>query len=185
MSETVDLPCGVVLRSVREDDAPAMHDALLRNREHLMPFEADRPESYWTLDGQRDRLRMLLRKQADGELVSRVIVDGAKILGYASLNALTPRPVCGAAVGYWVDAAASGRGLATAAVGDLLRIAGTLGVHRVEAGTSPSNLASQRVLTKNGFERYGTAHSHLYLDGAWQDSFLFERILDDRPPAGR
>ena len=53
-----------------------------------------------------------------------------------------------------------------------------LGLHRLEAGTLPDNYASQRVLQKNGFERFGLARRLLLIDGTWQDHVLFERLSD-------
>ncbi|KHD74193.1 GNAT family N-acetyltransferase [Actinoplanes utahensis] len=185
MFATVDLPYGVRLRPVEEDDAPALAATLLRNRDHLLPFEGHRPDSFWTADGQRDRLRMLLGAQADGKMAGGMLARDGEIVGYISLNMLTPAPVCGANLGYWVDAAEHGRGLATAAVAGMLRIAEDLGLHRIEAGTSPANIPSQRVLLKNGFEQFGTARGHYYVDGRWQDSHLYERILNDHPPVRR
>ncbi|WP_092545458.1 GNAT family N-acetyltransferase [Actinoplanes derwentensis] len=172
----------IVLRAVTEDDTAVLLDAHLRNREHLAPHEPPRPASFFTLDGQRERVRSLVRQNQDGKLISLLLTRGATVVGYASLSAITPAPLCGANLGYWVDAAEQGRGLAGTAVGALLRTAGERGLHRVEAGTAPANVASQKVLLRNGFAHYGTAHSHLYLNGAWQDSHLYERILSDQPP---
>lgn len=86
-------------------------------------------------------------------------------------------------LGYWVDAAYNGRGLATGAVELVCQAAGErLGLHRIEAGTLVRNLASQRVLGKAGFELIGTAPRYLHIDGEWRDHLLFQRILNDRPP---
>lgn len=52
----------------------------------------------------------------------------------------------------------------------------------MEAGTLVDNLASQRVLTKAGFERFGLAPRYLHIDGAWRDHRLFQRLLHDQPP---
>ena len=80
-------------------------------------------------------------------------------------------------VGYWVDRGHNGRGLASAAVADVVAFAfGEAGLHRLEAGTLPDNLASQRVLTKNGFEHFGYAKQLLLIDGDWRDHVLFERV---------
>jgi ribosomal-protein-alanine N-acetyltransferase len=179
----VVLPSGVVLRPLREDDAAAMLDAHLRNREHLAPYEFPRPESFFTLDGQRDRMRSIVAKEQAGEVVCRVMLRGDKVAGFACLTRITPVPLCGADLGYWMDAAEQGRGLASAAVEHLLRVARERRLHRIEAATSPGNVPSQKVLTKNGFVHYGTAHSHLFLNGGWQDSVLYERILSDDRPA--
>ena len=48
----------------------------------------------------------------------------------------------------------------------------------VEAGTLVDNHASQRVLEKNGFERFGLARKLLKINGEWRDHILFERIAD-------
>ncbi|MFC4068352.1 GNAT family N-acetyltransferase [Actinoplanes subglobosus] len=172
----------IVMRSLREEDAAAVLDAHLRNRAYLAPFEPPRSESFFTLDGQRDRMRSIVARERAGELATRAMIRGDRVVGYASFADLTPSPRCGATIGYWVDPGEQGRGLATAAVADLLVIAADRGVHRMEAATAPTNTGSQKVLTKNGFVHYGTAHSHLFLNGAWQDSHLFERILNDDPP---
>jgi ribosomal-protein-alanine N-acetyltransferase len=179
----IELPDGVLLRPVRPDDAPALLDTLLRNRDILRASDVERPDSFWTLEGQRTRIDLLVRQEAAGALVARVLMRGDKVVGYAALSGITRAPVFGCSVGYWVDAADHGRGLASAAVEALLRIADeNLGLHRVEAGTNPANLASQRVLTRNGFTLYGTAHSHMFVNGAWHDSNLYERILNNHPP---
>ena len=79
----------------------------------------------------------------------------------------------------FVDQRRNGRGLATTAVADVIEFAfGEAGLHRVEAGTLPDNLASQRVLEKNGFERFGLARKLLLLGDEWRDHVLFERIAD-------
>ena len=55
-----------------------------------------------------------------------------------------------------MSAADNGRGLATAAVRDMIRVAfDELGLHRIQAGTLLHNIGSQRVLERNGFVRFG------------------------------
>jgi len=180
------LPGGVLLRPLDGSDAPALLDAYLRNREHLRPFDPERPDSFWTLEGQRRRLDSLLRQQAEGTVLGCAMLRDDLVVGCATLNTIEFGPLCSASLGYWVDVAEVGRGLASAAAGALCRIADQdLGLHRIQASTSRANVASQRVLTKNGFEQFGTARDYLHINGGWQDSHLFERILNDRPPAPR
>ena len=82
-------------------------------------------------------------------------------------------------LGYWVDQRRNGRGLATAAVDAILPIAfGELGLHRLEAGALVDNVASQRVLEKNGFERIGIAHRYLLISGEWRDHVLYQCTAD-------
>jgi ribosomal-protein-alanine N-acetyltransferase len=51
-------------------------------------------------------------------------------------------------------------------------------MHRLEAGTLVDNVASQRVLEKNGFERIGLARAYLRIAGAWRDHILFQRVAE-------
>jgi len=180
------LPGGVLLRPLDSGDAPALLAAFVRNREHLRPFDPDRPESFWTLDGQRKRLDSLLQQRAEGTMLPCAMLRDDLVVGCATLMTIEFGPLCSANLGYWVDVAEVGRGLASAAAGALCRIADAdLGLHRLQASTNTANVASQRVLAKNGFEQFGTARKFLHINGGWQDSHLFERILNDRPPTPR
>jgi ribosomal-protein-alanine N-acetyltransferase len=143
----------------------------LANREFLAPFDPVRDDDYFTLEAQRERLE----RSAFGY----AILDGSVIAGVVFLSNVVYGPFCNANVGYWVDRARNGRGLATRAVGAAVETAfGPLGLHRVQAGTLLHNVASRRVLEKNGFERIGLARRHLHIDGRWQDHVLFERLAD-------
>jgi ribosomal-protein-alanine N-acetyltransferase len=51
-------------------------------------------------------------------------------------------------------------------------------MHRLEAGTLVDNVASQRVLEKNGFERIGLARAYLRIAGEWRDHILFQRVAE-------
>jgi [ribosomal protein S5]-alanine N-acetyltransferase len=69
--------------------------------------------------------------------------------------------------------------LATLAVGEAVEIAfRELGLHRLQAGTLVDNIASQRVLEKNHFERIGLARRYLFIAGEWRDHFLYQRTVD-------
>ena len=183
MIAPVALPSGAVLRPLTEEDAPALLDAYVRNRAHLAPFEPDRPDSFYTAEGQRTRLGQMTRQQKDGELLPCAMFSGDRVLGCATLREIAHGPVCHARLGYWVDAGSTRQGLASAAVAALCQIADEqLALHRIEAGTAPGNVASQSVLKRNGFQRFGYAHQHLYIGGRWGDATLFEKILNDRPP---
>ena len=80
-------------------------------------------------------------------------------------------------IGYWVAREATGRGVATAAVGQALQIAfADLGLHRVQAEILPHNHASRRVLEHHGFQRYGLAPQYLRIVGRWQDHELWQLL---------
>ena len=142
------------------------------NRQFLEPFEPDRPETYYSVEGQ-------LAWIANPEQHNFVILDGGEHAGTISLSHIARGSLQCASVGYWVDQKRNGRGLASAALGELVDYAfGELGLHRLEAGTLVDNVASQRVLEKNVFERFGLARRYLLIAGEWRDHVLFERVAD-------
>lgn len=164
-------------------EAAALVAALLRNRAYLRPWEPRWPEAYYTPETQAGRLADGARRwfAVDGDADA----DGERLVGGITLTGIVLGPFRSASVGYWVDEAYAGHGLATALLREACRAAvEEIGLHRVEASTLLHNHASQRVLAKCGFERVGTAPRYLHIDGAWRDHHLFQRILHDDPPAG-
>ncbi len=89
------------------------------------------------------------------------------------------------ALGYWLGAQYTGRGLMTEAVCAAATFAfDRLRLHRIEAACLPHNAASIAVLERAGFTREGLARRYLKIDGVWQDHLLFARLVDDPPPRG-
>ncbi|TFV53370.1 GNAT family protein [Blastococcus sp. TF02A_35] len=171
-------------RLVTLDDAPALARLLRENREFLAPFEPHREESYYTDAGQRAVLEEALAGHAAGTgLPCVVLAPSGEVAGRITLSGIVRGPLQSAVLGYWVARQHTRRGLASAAVAHVLRTAfGELGLHRVEAGTLVDNVASQAVLARNGFQRYGLAPRYLRIAGRWQDHVLFQ-VLDERPEA--
>lgn len=166
-----------VTRLLAVDDVPELTALLAENRDFLQPWEPTHDDTYFTTRGQDLVTRALLTAHRSGTAVPLVILDDGAIAGRITLSGIARGAFLSGAVGYWVARAAGGRGLATAAVGDVVDLAfTTLGLHRVEAGTLPHNAASQRVLAKNGFTRYGEAPAYLRIDGEWRDHVLFQRV---------
>ncbi|MEU6848227.1 GNAT family protein [Streptomyces sp. NPDC046716] len=169
----------IEMRRATVDDAQALADAQVRNVDHLRATEPYREPEFYTAEGQVERLTgvgsetwVLVDRAADGIVVGRLTLSGI-VMG----------PLCSASLGYWIDGTYAGRGLTTAAVEEMIRVCrDELALHRVEAGTLTDNLASQRVLAKCGFERYGLSPKYLYINGAWRDHIRFARLLHADPP---
>jgi len=168
------------LRPLHIGDAERLAELVVRSREFLAPWEPVRPESYFTLAGQREAVAKSLTSAASGLMEPFVILDDdGEVVGRINLNNIVRGPFQSASMGYWLDQQATGRGLATMAAGELVELAfGDLGLHRVEAGTLPNNLASQAVLLRNGFEQFGYAPRYLAIAGVYSDHLLFQRLAD-------
>jgi [ribosomal protein S5]-alanine N-acetyltransferase len=165
-----------VIRPVRPEDAEELAALYRANRDFLAPFEPVRPPEFFTAEGQLERLE---RQLAD-DTHPFAILDGREIAGTVNLFNILREALQSGTIGYWVDHDRNRRGLATGAVEEILAYAfHELGLHRVEAATLVDNVASQRVLEKNGFERIGLARDFLRIDGEWCDFLLFQRLVDD------
>ena len=148
----------------------------------MAPTEPDRDESFYTVEGQVQSIGVALAEHQAGIRLPQVILDDdGAVVGRATLNEIVRGPLQSASLGYYVDRRRNGRGFASRATAEMVSIAfGELGLHRVQAGTQPDNLASQRVLVRNGFRQYGYAPGYLLLAGQWQDEVLFQRLSTDR-----
>ena len=167
----------VTTRLIVLDDAAPFAELIRRNREFLAPWEPIRAESYFTDEGQRRIIEDALRRCDEQSMVPRVILADGDIVGRVNLNNIVRGPFQSASLGYWVSANHNGRGVATEAVSQIKHLAfGELGLHRIEAGTLLHNRGSQRVLERNGFERFGLAPAYLDIAGRWQDHVMYQAV---------
>ncbi len=82
-----------------------------------------------------------------------------------------------AELGYWSHPECRGRGLMTDAVATAAAWCfEELGLHRMTAITSVQNLASQRVLVRNGFRCEATMREHLNVRGDFHDAHVYGRL---------
>jgi ribosomal-protein-alanine N-acetyltransferase len=163
-----------ILRPLAPEDSGEVARLLLENRDFMEPFEPLRDDRFFTSEGQRERIEANFAGFA-------IVVDGV-LAGGLTISDPVRGPFQSVHLGYWVARRLNGQGLATRAVGEAVDIAfGELGLHRLQAGTLVDNVASQRVLEKNDFERIGLARRYLHIGGEWQDHWLYQRTADDRP----
>jgi len=166
----------ITIRPIGLDDAAAVTALRQASREYLAPWEPERDESFFTLAGVRESIIGSLERAQAGTGFVHCILDDERVVGGISLNSV----VCGpyfrsCSFGYWVTQSEAGRGIATEAVRLAKRVAfEDLELIRVQAETLPDNIASQKVLARNGFEPIGLAPAYLKIAGRWQDHLLFQ-----------
>jgi ribosomal-protein-alanine N-acetyltransferase len=170
----------VTTRLVRLDDVSTITRLLRANRDFLAPWEPVRNEEYFTEEAQLALVETGLAAYEVGTTVPHAILDDGELVGRITLNDIVRGPFQSCHLGYWVAQAANGRGVATAAVAAIARVAfEEMGLHRIQAGTLLHNMASQRVLERNGFVHFGTAPLYLSIAGRWQDHALFQLIAPE------
>jgi ribosomal-protein-alanine N-acetyltransferase len=168
------------VRELHLRDAPEIARLQAANRDFLAPWDAIRPDVFYTAAGQTIEVQRMLEREEEGSVVARAILDDDGLLaGVVRLNGITRGAFDSCSLGYWVDRARNGRGFASEAVAAVLDLAfGRLRLHRVQAETLRHNVRSQRVLTKNGFEHIGMAPKYIRIAGRWQDHDLFQKLAD-------
>jgi ribosomal-protein-alanine N-acetyltransferase len=134
--------------------APAVLAFELVNRAYFAASISDRGDEFF--DEFPDRHRVLLAEQEAGTSAFYVLVaEDGSVLGRFNLYGLEDGT---AVLGYRVAQQVAGRGVATASVRELCRMAAERhGLRSLRAATSHDNAASQKVLAKAGFVPVGPA----------------------------
>jgi ribosomal-protein-alanine N-acetyltransferase len=168
------------IRLIEPSDAEVIAAHRVRDVEAFRPFEPEQPAAFFTAEGQTRRIGRLLEGYRAGAGWPGVVLADGVVVGQVSVGGVLAQPhLRRGSVSYWVGTVAQGQGHAGRAVGLVLRVmAEELGLRRAEASTDLENVASQRVLRRNGFSPYGVAHSSILLRGSWRDALLWERLLD-------
>jgi [ribosomal protein S5]-alanine N-acetyltransferase len=83
-------------------------------------------------------------------------------------------------LGYYLGAKFTRQGFMTDAVKIFVRFAFLdLKLHRLEANVQPENLASIKVLERNGFTKEGYSRKYLKIGGRWRDHERWAMIVED------
>ena len=169
-------------------DVPALVELETRNREQLLVGAPRRDEDWFTEAGQRTALAHALAAEEAGigvPLGIRLLAEGeSRLVGRLTLSGITRGAFQSASLGYWVDEAETGRGIATHAVHLAVALAfGGLGLHRLQAEVQVGNDVSARVLERCGFTEYGLAPDYLRLGDGWADCRLFQLVHARWSPA--
>jgi len=166
------------LQRVRPDHASAILAFELANRGYFTKSISDRGDDYFA--EFEDRHRALLAEQEAGLGVFHVLLDDdGNVVGRFNLYDVAEGT---AVVGYRVAERAAGRGVATAALRDLVELARVeYGLEKLRAVTSDDNLASQKVLANAGFVPVGPAQI-ANRPGVWFELTLSQRYGVEPPP---
>jgi len=103
---------------------------------------------------------------------------------YVNLSQIFRRLFQNAVMGWRANAEVTAQGYCTEAVDAVLTFAFAaapqgLGLHRVQAGVIPRNVASLRVAEKCGFRREGLAAQYLQIAGVWEDHILLAKLAGE------
>ncbi len=168
----------LLLRDFRADDWPAVY-AYQRDPRYLRLYEwADRtPEEVQAF------VQMFIAQQAEQprsrfQLVITLPVSG-EVIGNCGIR-LSAAGSHEAEIGYELAPDQWGRGYATEAVAAIIRFGfEELGVHRISAWLVADNVASARVLEKNGLRPEGRLRDKERYKGRYWDVLMYARLAVD------
>jgi ribosomal-protein-alanine N-acetyltransferase len=142
------------LQRLHAGHAPAVLAFELANRAYFAASVSDRGDEFY--DQFTERHSALLAEQESGICAFYVLVaEDGSVLGRFNLVDFVDGT---AELGYRVAQHVAGRGVATATVRELCRLAAARhGLRTLRAATARENAASQKVLTKAGFVPVGPA----------------------------
>ncbi|WP_277585784.1 GNAT family N-acetyltransferase [Psychrobacillus antarcticus] len=146
-------------------DAEDLYNFELGNRTFFEEMVPTRGDGYYNPETFKKRHETLLEEQVIGGSCFYLIKDhNSSIVGRINLVDMDESDKIGY-LGYRVGQAHTGKGIAKKALKLLVETVTDEGVKQIKAKTTTNNIASQRVLEKNGFERIGTSREEFEMNG--------------------
>jgi ribosomal-protein-alanine N-acetyltransferase len=107
---------------------------------------------------------------------------GEHLAGQLIVWSIVWDPFRSAKVGYWVDQRFAGRSITPTVLAMAVDYCFSVaGLHRIEAGIQPENVASRRVVEKLGFRNEGIRVREVHIDGDWRDHICYAITAEDVP----
>jgi len=165
----------ISLELLSEDNSIDIYSFEKENREYFERNLPPRPVHYFDLESFKEITRELLREQENHDVYMHLIRDAQGIMvGRINLSVLENNRKT-AEIGYRIGENVSNLGYASEAVKLVLEKSfTTYGFNRIIAGTATGNLASQRVLLKNGFTFSRVIENDLQIHNEWVHTAVFE-----------
>lgn len=155
----------VFIEKLHVTDAEDLFNFEVENRTFFEETVPTRGDEYYNPETFKKRLEALLEVQAIGGSCFYLIKDkDSSILGRINLVDIDEYDKIGH-LGYRVGQAHTGKGIASKALKILVETVTDEDVKQIKAKTTTNNIASQRVLEKNGFERIGISSEEFEMNG--------------------
>jgi ribosomal-protein-alanine N-acetyltransferase len=173
----------VELHPLRRRDAAEWCRVRLANEDWLSPWEPSAPLSWrdrHTPAAYRAMRRAVAHRARLGTSIPFVIRVDGRLAGQVTIDNVVRGAMRSGHLGYWIDRAAAGRGMATLAVALACDHAfGAAGLHRLQADIRPENARSQRLVQRLGFRQEGLLRRYLDIDGDWRDHLTFALLAEE------
>ena len=163
------------LELLSEENSTDVYSFEKENREYFERNLPPRPANYFDPEGFKEITRELLTEQTNRDVYMHLIRDSqGAMVGRINLSVLENDQKT-AELGYRIGENYTNLGYASEAVRLVLDKAfTTYGLNRIIAGTATDNLASKRVLLKNGFTFSKIIENDLQIHNEWVHTAVLE-----------
>jgi len=155
----------IAINSLQEHDAEELYQFEKNNRLFFEQMVPSRGEDYYKFETFQLKHRELLAEQQEEKSKFYLIRDNSgNIVGRINLVDIDKFQKIGH-LGYRVGQAHTGKGIANKALKLLLETITDKEINQIKAKTTTNNIASQKVLEKNGFDRVATSGEEFEMNG--------------------
>lgn len=155
----------VYIERLQVTDAEGLYKFELENRTFFEEMVPTRGDDYYNPEIFKKRHEALLEEQVQGGSCFYLIKDkDSSILGRINLVDIDEFHKIGH-LGYRVGQVYTGKGIANKALKILIETVTDQGIKQIKATTTTNNIASQRILEKNGFEIIATSSEEFEMNG--------------------
>ncbi|WP_061599687.1 GNAT family N-acetyltransferase [Streptococcus gordonii] len=163
------------LELLSEENSTDVYSFEKENREYFERNLPPRPGNYFDPEGFKEITRELLTEQTNRDVYMHLIRDSqGAMVGRINLSVLENDQKT-AELGYRIGENYTNLGYASEAVKLVLDKAfNNYGLNRIIAGTATDNLASKRVLLKNGFTFSKIIENDIQIHNEWVHTAVFE-----------
>ncbi|WP_379137512.1 GNAT family N-acetyltransferase [Paenibacillus sp. sgz500958] len=176
-----DRPANIYITPLLLEDAERLLELRLSNRSFHQQYEPKHDEDFYTLEGQQQLItRRAAETREDRAYMFGIYLLDGSLIGQITISNIVRGVGQFADIGYFIDHRLQSNGYMTAAVSLIVQYAfRALGLHRVQAAILVHNIASRRVLEKNGFQAEGIARGFIKINNKWQDHQTYAILAEE------
>jgi [ribosomal protein S5]-alanine N-acetyltransferase len=176
----------LIVRLADEEEASAVLRFYVENREHLRPFDPERPDHFYEERFWQGQLQQNA-EHAALDLALRLFLfpkgEPGRVIGNVSFSNFVRGIAHYCTVGYSIAEAYQGQGLMSEALKASIDFAfERLHLHRIEANYMPHNRRSAMLLRGLGFVVEGYSRDYLRINGHWEDHVRSALLNPDWKP---
>ncbi len=166
----------IKLEKLDVENSKEVFDFEMENREYFETCLPPRSSSYYNIDEYNKIIESLIKEQNNSECYLYLIKNNREeLVGRINLFLVNNIGKIVAELGYRIGKIHGGKGIATEAVKLLLEE--DIKVNKIIAGTAEENIASQKVLEKNGFKFENKIENYIEINGKSINSINYLKLI--------